>query len=131
MRAISSDSYRRLVADASAVPRPTPLGGMPTVVTFAALGVTAIGLAALSLLGTWNLTTWWSALSDRAPISVAVTVAVVLGWQLQLTHTALGALELVRTGDSQVGQARRTLVLAAGSIACLAWFTVTVLLPGV
>ncbi len=126
---MSNDSYRRLVADASAVPRPTPLAGMPSVLTWVALAAAA-ALVVLSLLGSWSVTAWWSALVDWAPISVVVTLAGILGWQLQLTHTALGALQQVRTGDDRSGRRRRAVVLAVTWLVCLAWFGGTVLLPG-
>ncbi len=105
---------------------------MPSGATFLALGLGAAILAGLSLMGTWSWSAWWSALSAWAPIGVLVTLAVVLGWQLQLTHTALGALELVRKGQTPpVSKNKAIVVLVMTWFVCLGWFVATILLPGV
>ena len=123
--------YARMIADCSAVPRPTALGGMPTGATFVGLGAAAGTLALLSLLGTWSVAAWWDALSAWAPISVFVTVFGVLGWLLQLTHTALGAWEMVRQRDAvAVSMSKALIVLVAACLVWATWFVATIVLPG-
>lgn len=132
VHAMTNRSYPRIVGDCSAVPRPAALRGMPSGATLLALALGAGILAGLSLTGTWSWSAWWSALSAWAPIGVLVTLAVVLGWQLQLTHTALGALELVRKRQSApVSKTKGVVVLIVTWAVCLLWFVATILVPGV
>lgn len=121
----------RLVTDCSAVPRVPHLRGMPTALTLVACGALCAALIVLTWLGTWDLATWWSALSAWAPFGAVVTLVLVVGWQLQLVHTALGAAQLVRDRtacDAAGGSAWPVIVgtWLAGS----GWFVGTVLLPG-
>ena len=86
----------RAFADSWDAPRPERLARMSERYTFGLVGSTLAALLVADLSGFWSLAVWWTALAEWAPFGVLVTVAMVLGWQLALSHALLGAVGLLR-----------------------------------
>ena len=89
----------------------------------------AVVVSGLAIAGRWEIGRWWTGLKWWAPISVVLTLVVIVAWVGWSLYTSGVCVFLLRKGSSP----RRALhvVLASSVVLYVAIAVVAVVVPGV